>query len=70
MNKARLQKFRRGIMQLFGKNSPDMRKFVGVNFSFQIEYTLFVQVIDPHPSGRVNDLIALHHDTNMVYFPL
>ena len=55
-------------MQLFGKNSPNVRKLVGINFGLQIKNPLFIQMIDPYLSRRMHDPVAFKKYTYVVNF--
>ncbi len=57
-------------MQLFGKNSSDVRKLVRINFGFQIKDALFIQMIDPHLSRRMYDPVSFEQYTYMINFTL
>ena len=55
-------------MQLFGKNSSDVRKLVSINFGFEIKDPLFIQVIHPYLSRCMDDSVAFEQYTYVVNF--
>ena len=55
-------------MQLFGKNSSDVRKLVSINFGFEIKDPLFIQVIHPYLSRCMYDSVSFEQYTYVVDF--
>ena len=41
---------------------------MGINFGFQIQNALFVEVIYPHPTRCMDDSVAFKEDTDMINF--